>query len=307
MKQFWIKHTLAGLLTLVIGLPGHAVKLKKALLFNHYTLDDTTRVGKRFHVLQWNQISEKLDSLAYFQQKHVVFGILQNYKNKQGLPPLVRDAQPDAYRSTRDPWGVSRHQAIPLYSQERARLPERYGRDGTIVAIVQDGPPWISVRSLAFPGVWLVPRKYVKQLDTATFHKVIFVDRTNQNIATLEYADSLWLIRSINPATTGLQSPPYKRETPLGIFVLQNKLLKMYYNKDGSHENGGFAPYASRFCNGGYIHGIPVNEPATKLIEYSPSLGTTPRSHMCVRNATSHAKFIYDWAQPLETLIIIIE
>lgn len=68
-------------------------------------------------------------------------------------------------------------------------------------------------------------------------------------------------------------------------------------------ETGGFAPYASRFTNGGYIHGVPVNAPRKTLIEFSPSLGTTPRSHMCVRNATSHAKFIYDWAPIEETLV----
>ena len=95
--------------------------------------------------------------------------------------------------------------------------------------------------------------------------------------------------------------------TPLGIFLLQQKKPKMVYHKDGTTENGGFAPWASRFTNGGYIHGVPVNLPRTKQIEYSPSLGTIPRSHMCVRNATSHAKFIYDWAPTEESLVIVIE
>lgn len=55
----------------------------------------------------------------------------------------------------------------------------------------------------------------------------------------------------------------------------------MIYLVDGSKETGGFAPYANRFTNGAYIHGVPVNAPRKSLIEYSPSLGTTPRSHMC--------------------------
>ena len=46
----------------------------------------------------------------------------------------------------------------------------------------------------------------------------------------------------------------------------------------------------------------PGNAPRKSLIEYSPTLGTTPRSHMCVRNATSHAKFVYDWAPVNELL-----
>jgi hypothetical protein len=104
-----------------------------------------------------------------------------------------------------------------------------------------------------------------------------------------------------------MHKPPYAQETPLGMFVLQEKKVKMIFLKDGSVETGGFAPYASRFTNGAYIHGIPVNLPQTKQIESSPSLGTVPRSHMCVRSATSHAQFIFDWAGVEETLIFIIE
>lgn len=123
----------------------------------------------------------------------------------------------------------------------------------------------------------------------------------------MEKADSVWLVRSMNPATTGLHKPPYQQETPLGMFVIQEKKVKMYFLVDGTTQTGGFAPYASRFTNGGYIHGIPVNEPRKALIEYSPSLGTTPRSHMCVRNATSHAKFVFDWVPAEQTIVFVIE
>ena len=89
--------------------------------------------------------------------------------------------------------------------------------------------------------------------------------------------------------------------------VVQEKKVKMVFLKDGSKETGGYAPYASRFTDGAYIHGVPVNAPRKTQIEYSPSFGTTPRSHMCVRNATSHAKFIYDWAPVNETIIFVLE
>ena len=106
----------------------------------------------------------------------------------------------------------------------------------------------------------------------------------------------------------------FVREIPrelveLGHTVQEHK-PKMYYLRDGSSEIAGFAPWASRFTRGGYIHGVPLNNPkATEknYIEFSPTLGTTPRSHMCVRNATSHAKYIYDWATPLESLVIVID
>ena len=60
------------------------------------------------------------------------------------------------------------------------------------------------------------------------------------------------------------------------MFVLQEKKTKMIFLKDGSAATGGFAPYASRFNNGGYIHGVPTNAPATGIIEYSYTLGTIP-------------------------------
>ena len=81
----------------------------------------------------------------------------------------------------------------------------------------------------------------------------------------------------------------------------------MYFWTAGTKEIGVIAPCARRFRNVGHIRGVPVNLPRKEIIEYSWSLGTTPRSHMCVRNATSHAKFIYDWAPTWSTLVIVIE
>ena len=134
------------------------------------------------------------------------------------------------------------------------------------------------------------------------------MDRLDQNITTLErVSEGEWKIRSINPATTGLHNPPYGMETPLGMFLIEQKKEKMLFLKDGSSEVCGYAPYASRFTNGAYIHGVPVNVPRTAMIEYSWSLGTTPRSHMCVRNATSHAKFVFDWAPLYRSLVVVIE
>ena len=88
---------------------------------------------------------------------------------------------------------------------------------------------------------------------------------------------------------------------------MQEKKRKMYFLKDGGSKTAGYAPYASRFTNGAYIHGVPVNLPATAEIEYSWSLGTTPRSHMCVRNATSHAKFVYEYLPAESSLVVVIE
>ena len=163
---------------------------------------------------------------------------------------------------------------------------------------------------MAYDGEWYVPEEYVTVLETPEFTKVVVADRTNQNIATIEKVDDIWYIRSMNPATTGLHRPPFQQETPLGVFVVQEKKPRMYYTHDGSSEMAGYAPYASRFTRGGYVHGVPLNDvnaTESDYVEFSSTLGTTPRSHMCVRNATSHAKYVYDWAPALESLVVVIE
>lgn len=105
----------------------------------------------------------------------------------------------------------------------------------------------------------------------------------------------------------GTSSAPVCTGNSFRNVCFTRKESEMVFLKDGSKETGGYAPYASRFTDGAYIHGVPVNAPRKTQIEYSPSLGTTPRSHMCVRNATSHAKFIYDWAPVNETIIFVLE
>ncbi len=115
------------------------------------------------------------------------------------------------------------------------------------------------------------------------------------------------MVRSQNPCTTGLHNPPYAHPTPEGMFVVQEKLVKMFYTGDGNSTIVGYAPWASRFTNGAYLHGVPTNSPNGAIIEYSGTLGTTPRSHECVRNASSHAKFIYDWATPDNSLVFVFD
>lgn len=113
---------------------------------------------------------------------------------------------------------------------------------------------------------WMIPKKYIQTIpDTIVFKKAVFVDTRNQNIATLEQEGDKWLVRSMNPATTGLHRPPYAQETPPGVYIIQEKKPRMIYLVDGTTETGGFAPYASRFTNGGYILGVPVNAPRKSL------------------------------------------
>src|SRR5690606_5433294 len=251
--------------------------------------------------------------LAYienFQREHNDYGIVVNYKNKNGEAPTVSNFRRNAYTRVSDTLGTERYQSAPLYKEGETKHPIIYARDGSLVKLLSsDTLKMITIKGLTdFEGVWDIPRRYVTPIgDTSTFKHVVVVDVTNQNICALEHAEKGWIIRSMNPATTGRHAPPYAMETPTGIFVLQEQKAKMFYYGDGTKTIEGFAPWASRFTNGAYIHGVPVNNPKGKIVEYSWSLGTTPRSHMCVRNASSHAKFVYDWIKPFSSLVIVID
>lgn len=285
--------------------------IEKELLYDQHTLEDTYPYKDTTREFQWEKMKERLSLLESIQKEPSQWAILQNYKNRNGEAPLVKVFKRDAYKRVSDTLGVERYQSVPLYLLTDTVIPEIYGRDGSLVRIkAMDEDSKFARIQTVYDGEeeWYAPKKYIKQIgDTVVFDKAIFVDRHNQNIATLEHVGSKWLVRSMNPATTGQHRPPYAQETPLGMYVLQEKKSRMIYLVDGSKETGGFAPYANRFTNGAYIHGVPVNAPRKSLIEYSPSLGTTPRSHMCVRNATSHAQFVYDWAPVNKTIVFVLE
>lgn len=285
------------------------IQIKKALLYDKYTLEDTYPYKDTTRCFQWDKIKKSLALLENIQQQPRQWAILQNYKNRNGEAPLVRTFKRNVYGRVADTLGVERYQSVPLYLLTDTLTPERYAQDGELTEYLEDGDKFVKAAPVFTKGEWMIPKKYVKVIgDTVVFNKAIFVDRHNQNIATMERAEEgQWEVRSMNPITTGLHRPPYAQETPLGMFVLQEKKVKMVYLKDGSKETGGYAPYASRFTDGAYLHGVPVNAPRSTPIEFSWSLGTTPKSHMCVRNATSHAKFIFDWAPVNKTIIFVLE
>lgn len=286
------------------------VTVEKELLYDKYTLEDTYPYKDTTRRFQWEKIKAGLKTIDSMQIEHSSWGILQNYRNNNGEAPLVKEYHRNVYKRISDNYDVERYQSVPLYSLQDTVVPERYGRDGSLVKLIKgtDSTKFEKIETVYFPGEWLVPRKYVKEIaDSIAFRSAIFVDRINENVVTLQKEGDKWMIRSMNPVTTGLHKPPHQQETPLGMFVIQEKKYKMFFLVDGTTETGGFAPYASRFTNGGYLHGVPVNAPRKDFIEYSASLGTTPRSHMCVRNATSHAQFIYDTFPVEGTVVFVIE
>ncbi len=289
--------------------PKIKVRIRKEFLYDKDTLPDNYPYKATTREFQWDKIRKKLIFLDSIQENAISWAILQNYKNFNGEAKTVKNFRRNDYNWVSDSLGVERYQSAPLYSLSDSIIPLLYGRDGSLVKLTGTDGNFIKIKTLHFEGEWKVPKRYVKTLDDSiTFKKTIFVDRTNQNIATLEKIDSIWFVRSMVKATTGLHKPPYQHETPLGIFVVQQKKYKMIYNDDGSSERAGFAPYASRFSSGAHLHGVPVNGPIdSKIVESSPSLGTTPRSHMCVRTISSHAEFIYKWGKIDNAIVFVFD
>lgn len=286
------------------------IKLSKDFSYDKHTLEETYPYKDTTRQFQLDKIKEKLAYVENFQRTPASYAILQNRKNKNREAPLVKSYHRNEYKLISDSLGTERYQAAPLYVVGETEAPTIYGRDGALAKLrSSDTLAMVTVEGISFEGTWDVPKRYIKPIgDSVTFHRIAFVDVTHQNILTAERtSDCTWVIRSMNPATSGVHKPPYAHETPLGIFVIQEKKAKMYYLKDGTNTIQGYAPYASRFTNGAYIHGVPTQRVDAPIIEHSWSLGTVPRSHMCVRNASSHAKFVYDWAKTFNALVIVID
>lgn len=292
-----------------VGAGRDKITIEKEFLYDKDTLPDSYPYKNTTREFQWDKVRRSLILLESIQREDGSWATLQNYKNIHGRPKQVKNFQKNDYNEICDSQGVAQSQSAPLYAATDSITPLLYGRDGSLVKFLGENGNFVKVTTVYSEGDWEVPKKYVKLLaDGVVFRKAVFVDRTNQNIATLEKVGLTWLVRSMTKATTGLHKPPYEYETPLGIFVVQEKKDKMIYNVDGSDEQAGFAPYASRFSGGAHIHGIPVNGPLDAgLVENSPILGTTPHSHECVRTITSHAKFIYDWGAIDDTIVFVID
>ena len=244
------------------------ISLTKELLYDQHTLEDTYPYKDTVRSFKWDVIRNCLAYIENMQRDTTArWVVLQNYKNLNKEAPLVRKFVRNVYRRVSDTLGVERYQSVPLYLPADTLVPERYGRDGTIAYLKGEEGSFYRILPATFEEEWLAPRSYLKQLPDSTVFNHVI------------FVDRLD----------------------------QQKKTRMVFLKDGSAETGGYAPYASRFTNGAYIHGVPVNAPRTSMIEYSWSLGTTPRSHMCVRNATSHYKFVFDWAPTERSLVVVIE
>ena len=243
---------------------------------------------------------------AYAERGELTY--ISNYQNQNGYAPLYKG-------KTVDDKGNRRSQSAPGYSSLSHEEDFIYLGDGTLVRYLFPSEDYVRVEVVASGERYYVPRKYIpKDHRIHDLRKIIVVDVTNQNEGVYEKIEGTWTLISYTQATTGKEGR-YSQPQPTGFyFGIESRTYIRYY-EDGTTKIQGYAPYAIRFAGGAYIHGVPVNykylADGTQITpphqEYSKTIGTVPLSHKCVRNYTSHAKFLYDWFSPGETVVIVID
>lgn len=272
----------------------------------------------------------KMDEMAYGQN----IAYISNFRSYKGYAPLYQG------KYLEDDRQVLRYQAAPGYFEASTGSEFRYLQDGRLLRINSYDDNFYYVTTFDTNESYYVPKKYVafdKQLVNMT--QVLMVDLTNQNEIVFEKIDGVWTLVSYSYATSGTLTE-HKEPTDPGVYKAILKKDKFLYLDDETKEIAGYAPYAIRFNGGAFVHGFPVNYKLVKeqvvlqeelldeegnviqervttdkivdrvdpgMIEYSPTLGTIPLSHKCIRNITSHAKFLYDWIRIGEAVVIIEE
>ncbi|QOR36823.1 L,D-transpeptidase [Clostridium sp. 'deep sea'] len=232
---------------------------------------------------------------------------IRNYKNYNGASPRINNENVDEY-------GFRHTHSAPAYLQADINSSFRYIPDGILVRVLEEINDFYYVNVPTFEGNYYVPKQYINLNESLKqLKKVIVVDRSQQNEATFEVDNEQLNLISYTIATTGVKAD-YSFVTTLGMYKTLEKKDRFQYLKKGTSEIAGYAPYAIRFTGGAYTHGVPVNyivengeQKDPGHIEYLQTIGTFPRSSMCVRNFTSHAQFMYDWIDIENGAVIVIE
>lgn len=281
---------------------------------------------------RFDRMVEDAERLRRFVRDHEMAAI-DNYKNRNGYAPSNKGKQVDDR-------GTQRSQSAPAYSAPDSGSEMHYLEDGRLVAVIEDHGAYIEVLSYDDKRTYFVPARYIdRDHPLVALDQVVLVDIENQNQGVLGYEDDHWQLLSTTYATTGADTE-HKEPTVPGHYKVIQTRSKFLYLDDITEEIAGYAPYATRFNGGAYIHGVPVNfqlikevrvltpavldeegaviRPAVTetvvvdrvdpgMAENLSTLGTDPRSHKCVRNATSHAKWLYDWVKIGRSAVIAFE
>lgn len=235
---------------------------------------------------------------------------VMNYKNVHGLPPALPGGK------VQDKNGNRQSMSAPAYASPDVNSSFIYAPDGLLGARQGTSGSFTKVFFPSFGESRWVPTKYISKGSDAipSLTQLVVVDRKNQNSGTFEYVNGSWRLIALTFVSTG-KSGGFHQKTPLGDFMAQELVSKFYYYYDGTKKIEGYAPWAVRFSGGGYLHGVPRKskyDAAGHRTDLQPgeglrTLGTTPQSHMCVRNYTSYAKFVYDWYKKGSCAVIVFE
>lgn len=95
------------------------IVIEKDLLYDQHTLADSYPYKDTTRSFQWDKIRERLTWLESIQKESATWAILQNYRNKNGEAPLVRNYHRDFYRRIADSLGVERFQGVPPLPADR--------------------------------------------------------------------------------------------------------------------------------------------------------------------------------------------
>src|SRR5690606_35349935 len=99
------------------------ITLIKDLAFDKYILEDEYEYQDTFRVFQWDKIKERLAYIENFQREKNQYGIIVNYKNKNGEAPTVANFVRNDYKRVSDTLGTERYQSAPLYREGETSLP----------------------------------------------------------------------------------------------------------------------------------------------------------------------------------------
>ncbi len=273
---------------------------------------DTVKTGYVFGTLvdtrsiNFTAMIEHIDKLKKEIESNMT-AYIANYKDRNGKPPLYEGKKEDGF-------GTSGYQSAPAYESASSDSSFRYVPDGMLVSILGETESFYRVRIPAYNDEYYVPKVYVSaRKSIEELKQVVVIDQGNQNEAVFQYFDGKWQIVSYTYATTGGDSK-YRQPTEKGYFMAIQKRESFEYTNGNSGVVAGYAPYAVRFSRGAYINGIPVEYEEKEgqkkdpgMIEYLFTLGTFPRSHRCVRNYTSHAKFLYEWLVIGESAVVVMD
>jgi len=236
-------------------------------------------------------------------------GYVNNYKNRRGVPPKLPGGVNDVF-------GNDYSQSAPGYASLSDLKNFVYVQDGTLLIILGQKPGYYQCRLPGKQTVYWIPQKYITlTASMKNANQFVVVDRAQQNAAVFLKAAAGWELVSYQMVTTGARDK-YRFPTPLGAFMAIEKKAKFDYLHDITQEIDGYAPYVVRFSGGAYLHGVPVTykkDPLTGKLtdpgqaENLSTLGTVPRSHKCVRNTTSHAKFLNEWMNIGQAAVIVVE